>query len=262
MLNLRLALLGSAVVVAAVFAGASTAARGKLGRALGADLVWWGLTAFTVGARAAWLLMNQGAAGSPLDALRITQGLYTPAGVATAVAAAVLIARKRRVGWRVVAAPATAAGLAGAAGWHATCFLQTRCGGDPVPWPVGWPVGGSSPQVPLGPLLALLAAALTWLVWRRPLERSARRALLCAAGYMAVLAGSGAVALRLAAWPSIGDIGFASVALALGVLALAVGSDAPASRINDVSAETDAGVDLRHDLDVRHDTRELRRDAR
>ena len=238
MLNLRLALLGAAVLAAAASVGASAASRARLGRAVGSDAAWWGLTAFTVGARAGWLLMNPAGPGYPLDAVRITQGLYAPAGVAAAAVALGLLARQRAVSWRALAPTATAAAFAAAAAWHATCALQSRCGGKPAPWPVGWAMGGASPQVPVAPVLALLAAALAWWLWRRPDELSARRALLCSSAYLAVLAASGSVALRLAAWPSAGDVGFAAVALALAVLAVASRPWRAAAPVPQPSADT------------------------
>ena len=221
MLNLRLALLGMCVLAPAAAVGAWTAARAGLTRAIGSDVAWWGLTAFVVGARAGWLMIYPGGPGYPLDAIRITQGLYTPAGLPAAALAVVVLAARRGVGWRALAGPAAAAGLAAAAGWHATCALQSRCGGMPAGWPLGWQLGGADPQLPVAPALAVCAAVLAWFTWRRAGALSARLALLAAAAYVALVAASGTVALRLAPWPSSGDVGFALGALGLAAWAAA-----------------------------------------
>jgi hypothetical protein len=91
MLNLRLALLAGLILVPVFVVTGRLARRyGLLSRA-GSDVAWRGMVGYVVAVRAAWIALNPWVLRYPLDAIRLTQGLLTPAGVVGATAAMVAL---------------------------------------------------------------------------------------------------------------------------------------------------------------------------
>lgn len=195
MINWRLALLAALVVLPAGFATARATVRIGRDHALGSDLAWAGFLAYLLVARVAWLALHPYALTYPLDAIRLTQGLTTPAGVAAAVAAVLLTARRRRLDRRVLFGPAAVGALTAMVGWHAACPLQSRC-------------VGSGAALVVAPTLALVAAALAVLVWRRlgPHAPSVATSLAAVGVFLVAAPLANGLVPRLAAWPDPTDL--------------------------------------------------------
>lgn len=216
MLNLRLAILAGLVLGPPFVVAGRLARRYGLSSRVGSDVAWWGVVGYVVAARVVWIALHPWVLRYPVDALRVTQGLLTPAGVVGAAAAVAALRwwRYRDASWAAVGCVAAAGAAAATAGWYGGCWLQGRCGGLVVAW--GPALEAGVPQLPVGPAAALVCAAVVAWLWRAAAPRLGR-AWAATGTVLAVVAFAGALGLRARPWPTGGDLTIALLALvALG----------------------------------------------